>query len=213
MPTDLTLDILGAGGHAKVVIDALLSQGWPADRIRVRDDRIELQDTWLLGCRIFCPVLELGAPSERRIHAAVGSASLRQRWLQGSGLPISQWQSVIHAHACVATSAVVGPGSFVAARAVIGPDAKVGESCIVNHGAVVDHDCFVGAFCHVAPGAILGGAARIGNGVLIGSGAVVLPGIRIGAHAVVGAGAVVTRDVQAGVTVSGMPAMSRSENS
>ncbi len=213
MSTEASLDILGAGGHAKVVVDALLTLGWTADRIRVRDDRRELEGSLLQGCRVWCPVLPSEPPRERLVHAAVGSAMLRLRWLHGTGLAHKQWHTIIHPHASVARSSSVGPGCFVAARAVIGPDATLGESCIINHGAVVDHDCRVGAFCHVAPGAVLGGAVHLGVGVLVGAGAVILPGTCVGEHAVVGAGAVVAKDVSAGATVTGIPAIARSEHS
>jgi acetyltransferase-like isoleucine patch superfamily enzyme len=43
----------------------------------------------------------------------------------------------------------------------------------------------------------------------IGSGAVILGGVTIGTDALVGAGAVVTRDVPAGATVAGAPAVER----
>lgn len=49
-------------------------------------------------------------------------------------------------------------------------------------------------------------ATRVCKGASIGAGATILPGIVIGENAVVGAGSVVTRDVPAGVTVTGNPA-------
>jgi acetyltransferase-like isoleucine patch superfamily enzyme len=48
------------------------------------------------------------------------------------------------------------------------------------------------------------------RGAALGSGVIVLGGVRIGAGALVGAGAVVTHDVQAGETVAGVPARTRS---
>jgi len=48
---------------------------------------------------------------------------------------------------------------------------------------------------------------HIKSGASIGAGAVILPGITIGENAMVGAGAVVTRDVLAGSTVVGNPAI------
>lgn len=46
----------------------------------------------------------------------------------------------------------------------------------------------------------------VGDGVLIGRDAGVLRGVRVGARAIIGPHAVVTRDVPAGVAVSGVPA-------
>ena len=68
MPTD-TVQLLGAGGHARVVIDALLCCGWPVQRITPRDDRAELAGTLMLGCRIETPVLDQ-LPPHGQVHAA-----------------------------------------------------------------------------------------------------------------------------------------------
>lgn len=49
----------------------------------------------------------------------------------------------------------------------------------------------------------------IGKNVWIGGGAIILPGVTIGDDAIVGAGSIVTRDVAAGATVMGNPAVLR----
>jgi len=204
MPTDL-VNILGAGGHGRVVIDALLSCGWPAAQIRIRDDRLELHGRTMLDCAIEAPVL----PAVRlagKVHAAVGAANVRRDLLDKSGLGRSDWLTVVHPRAAIAASAVVGPGSFVAAQAVVGPCVRIGIGAIINHGSVVDHDCKLGDFCHVAPLASLGGGVCVGHGVLIGTGARVLPGLLIGDGAVIGAGAVVVASVPSGQTWLGVPA-------
>lgn len=58
-------------------------------------------------------------------------------------------------------------------------------------------------------GVEFGRPVRIGSDVWIGGGAIILPGVTIGDGAVIGAGSVVTRDVGAGVTVTGNPARAR----
>ncbi|MCW5641935.1 MAG: acetyltransferase [Rhodoferax sp.] len=204
MPTD-TVQLLGAGGHARVVIDALLCCGWPVQRITPRDDRAELAGTLMLGCRIETPVLGQ-LPPHGQVHAAIGDNAARQRLLEASGIAADLWLVVCHPAAVLAASARIGAGSFFAAQSVTGPNASIGRSVIVNHGAVVDHDCQVGHFSHIAPRASLGGGARVGQGVLVGAGAVILPGVTIGDRAVVGAGAVVLADVAPGITVTGVPA-------
>jgi len=199
------LYLIGAGGHCKVVIDALRSSGASLVGVKVRDGNRARQGAVLHGLEIETPdvVPDLcGA----QFHLAIGACDVRAKRhaeiVALGGAP----HTIIHASAIRATGAQIGEGSFIAAGAIIGPDAKIGASVIVNHGAVIDHDCVVGDFCHIAPNATLGGAVRVGNGVLIGSGAVVLPTLSIGNGAVIGAGAVVTRSVAANQIWVGNPA-------
>jgi len=200
-----TVHVLGAGGHGRVVVDALQLLGYATHAIRVRDDRRELHGSNMLGCAVESPIVPSGELTGW-VHAAVGVALIRQSLLEQSGLPAARWLTVVHPRACVADSATLGPASMVAAQAVIGPCAGLGVGVIVNHGAVVDHDCKVGAFAHIAPCASLGGGVQVGERVLVGAGARILPGVRIGDDVVIGAGAVVLSDVPPGETWTGLPA-------
>lgn len=140
--------------------------------------------------------------------AAIGGARGLDRlavheYFRANGVQI---ETVVHPHASVCLTAVLGSGSQVLAGAVVAADARLGEACIVNHHAVADHECVLGHGVHLAPGATLCGCVKIGNNVLIGAGAVVLPRVTIGENTIVGAGAVVTRDLPAGVVAMGNPA-------
>jgi sugar O-acyltransferase (sialic acid O-acetyltransferase NeuD family) len=202
MPTDSIL-ILGAGGHAKVVLDALLRQGLRREGVEVADDGVALQGREFLGA----PVRALAACLARRFHVAIGAAVARERAfgrLRGQGRVAL---SVLHTAASISPLAVLGEGVFVAAQAVVGPAAQLGEGVIVNHGAVVDHDCVVGAFSHIAPNATLGGGVTIGRRVLVGAGATLLPGVRVGDDTIIGAGALVARSIDGGGTWIGVPAV------
>lgn len=200
-----TVHVLGAGGHGRVVIDALQLLGYSPQVIHVRDDRQDFHGTTMLGCLVEAPILPPRV-LVGWVHAAVGSATIRQRLLERSGLPAERWLTIVHPRAYVASSASLGPAVIVTAQSVVGPCACVDAGVIVNHAAIVDHDCYVGAFSHIAPGASLGGGVYVGSGVLIGAGARVLPGVHIGDGAVVGAGAVVLTDVPPGQTWAGVPA-------
>jgi sugar O-acyltransferase (sialic acid O-acetyltransferase NeuD family) len=207
MPTD-SLAVLGAGGHAKVVLDALLC-AMPGVRIDLRDDDEAKAGVLLCGIAVACPIGDLAALLQP-VHVAIGNNRARRELGAALLAAGKQLLPVLHPAATVSHSARVAPGAFVAAQAVLGPEASVGAGAIVNHGAVIDHDCLVGAWSHVAPNATLGGAVVIGEDCLIGSGAAILPGISVGAGAIVGSGAVVTRDVPAGATVTGVPARTKS---
>jgi sugar O-acyltransferase (sialic acid O-acetyltransferase NeuD family) len=197
--------LIGSGGHAKVVLDALLAGGTPADAIRVRDGDPARIGARLFGIAIEGPELDPSLAGAK-VHVAIGACATRARLYAELAALGAVPHPIVHPAATVAASATLAAGAFVAAGAVIGPSARIGRGAIVNHNAVVDHDCSVGDWCHVSPGAILGGAARIGEGVLVGAGAALLPGIAAGANAIVGAGAVVTRPVPAGETWAGVPA-------
>ncbi|MFC5299832.1 NeuD/PglB/VioB family sugar acetyltransferase [Azospira restricta] len=196
--------LYGAGGHGKVVLDALLTSVDDLSGLLVVDANPELHGTEFLGFVVAMPGNCL-ALAPRNFHVSIGRCDVRRsvhEQLAGRG---HEAMTVVHPEAVVSRFARVESGSFLAARSVLGPGAAVGAGVVVNHGAVVDHDCTVGAFSHIAPNATLGGAVRIGPGVLIGAGAVVLPGVSIGEGATIGAGAVVVSDVAGFTTVVGVP--------
>jgi len=193
--------VFGAGGHAKVVLDALQRRG---EQVRLFDgDRRRQGDNVLGLCVEYVSHLGDLPPVG---HLAIGDNAVRARLLEELSIYDKKWFSVLHHDATIAVSAHLSAGVFVAARAVVGPDVAMATATIVNHGAVVDHDCILGCCCHVGPNATLGGGVGLGAGVLIGRGSVVLPGIAIGNNSRVGSGAVVTKDVPDNVTVIGVPA-------
>lgn len=190
--------IYGAGGHGKVVLDAMNSAN--VDCAGFVDDR-EIS-AWF-GLSLF-RLADLEQDAETYLHLAIGNCKTREQL--ATSLIKANFFSVTHPSAVIATTANIGLGAFLAAQSVVGPDAQIGMHCIINHAAVIDHDCIVGDFTHIAPQSSLGGGVKIGKGVLIGAGAVILPGITIGDYAIVGAGAVVTKNIASGMTVIGNPA-------
>jgi sugar O-acyltransferase (sialic acid O-acetyltransferase NeuD family) len=195
--------VLGAGGHARSVVDVLERAGHRV--VAVAGDaggrawHVEALETDL-------DALDRAAADALDVAVAIGSNPARTRLLgqvaeRGLAAP-----AVVAATATVAPHARLGAGTVVLEHAHVGPAASLGTAVVVNTAAVVEHDCTVGDGVHVAPGAVLLGAASVGAGSLVGSGARVLPGVRVGAGVTVGAGAVVTEDVPDGSTVVGVPA-------
>lgn len=201
--SERALWILGAGGHAKVVISALLAVS--RSDFALFDDAPPQFGTSLLGIDVASPIPRQASWDSARAlgHIAIGSNAARARLAQRIE---ASWETVVHPSAVVAPDVTCGHGSFLATHAVVHPGARIGSHCIVNTAAIVEHDCVVGDFCHVAPGAILTGGVRLGKRVLVGAGAVVRPNVSIGDDAICGAGAVVVADVPAGTTVVGVPA-------
>lgn len=193
------LVIVGAGGHAKVVLDALARASVAVRRVDLVDQQTARQGAELMG-HVVGPMPVEADLHGAHFHLAIGDCQARARLHAAlstrGGLP---W-TIVHPAACVGRGAELGSGSFVAAQAVVGPDTALGDGCIVNHGSVVDHDCRIGDFSHIAPRATLCGGVQIGSGVLVGAGATILPGVSVGDGAVIAAGTTVLRDVAAGET-------------
>lgn len=199
------LIVLGAGGHAKVVIETIQLTR-PHCEIAVLDDHRGVSET-ILGLPIVgrWSWLESNWP-DAEIMPALGANVRRAElgdWLRAAGRRMA---TIVHPQSVVSTSALVGDGCFVAAGAIVNAEVKLEQAVIVNTSASIDHDCHIGYASHIAPGSHLCGAVEVGSQTLIGAGATVLPGVRIGDDALVAAGAVVTRDVPDGGRVAGVPA-------
>jgi UDP-perosamine 4-acetyltransferase len=202
---------LGAGGHAKVVIDTLRLIGG-FDIVGLLDPRLELHGREVLGVPVIGDDGLLPEIARQGIHHAFigvggGDTTTRRREVyeraRSCGFDIV---TVIHPDATIALSAVIGAGATILAGAVVNAAATLGAHVIVNSAAVIEHDCEIGDHVHVSVGAMLGGGVRVGEATLIGLGAVVRHGISIGRLSIVGAGAVVVDDVPDGVVVVGTPA-------
>jgi|TARA_B110001469_G_C9647129_1_gene327675 sugar O-acyltransferase (sialic acid O-acetyltransferase NeuD family) len=194
--------IVGAGGHAKVVFEAMQVIG--INDVMVWDEDPSLEGKIFLDTHVRT-LLDIKFLS-RYSHIAIGDSKMR---LKLTNLLLSVGKeviTVIHPEATVSKYSFIKAGCFIAAKSVVAPSSRLGAGVIVNHGAIIDHDCNVGAFSHIAPHATLGGGVTIGDCCLIGSGAVVLPGLIIGNSVTVGAGAVVVSNIKEGRIVYGVPA-------
>lgn len=196
--------VLGAGGHAKVVADILLSQG--VEVAGFLDDDPQSWGLTRLGIQIRGPMDSFESYAPDGLIIGVGSNQARRLIAERLKQVDDLWRSALHPSCVIASSAQLGRGVVVAAAAVINPDSTIGDHAIINTGATVDHDCTIGEFVHLGPGVHLSGGVRVGSGALVGVGASLAPGCSVGEWAVVGAGSVVVRDIPAGVTAKGVPA-------
>lgn len=193
--------VIGAGGHAKVVIRAIQALGRRA--VAVFDDNPLLHGGLLLDVPIVGPVQLAREYPSRPSVVAIGNCDVRRRIVEECELP---WTTVIHPRAFVDASVSLGQGTVVLANAVVQVDSVVGDHVIVNHAATIDHDCVVEDYVHLAPGVHLAGNVFVGKGAFMGIGAVAIPGKRIGDGTVVGAGTVIIDDLPAHAVAVGVPA-------
>jgi sugar O-acyltransferase (sialic acid O-acetyltransferase NeuD family) len=202
---------LGAGGHARVVLDAIREAqeqeiiglidfsestiGNFVDGVEILGSEARLEELHQLGIRhVFNGI---GGISNNTLHAEVYRRVARQGF---------EFITVVHPRATVSRQASIDSGAVLLAGAIVNSGTVIGANVIVNSNATIEHDCIIGNHAHVAPGAILAGNVKVGEGVHVGAGAIIRQGVVLENHAIVGAGAVVIKDVPAGVCVIGVPA-------
>ncbi|WP_439595573.1 NeuD/PglB/VioB family sugar acetyltransferase [Falsiroseomonas sp.] len=197
--------VIGAGGHALVVIEALRAMGRPVAGLL--DDgapRPPLLGCAILGTTALLPDLRRQGLAEAAVAVGDNATRLRLGALcetAGFGLPLVQ-----HPAALVSPSALLGAGCQVMARAVVGPQARLGRLVLVNTGAIVEHECRLEEAVHLGPGAVLCGGVAVGPRSLVAAAAVVRPGVALGADVQVAPGAAVGGPLGDGARVGGVPA-------
>lgn len=200
--------VVGGGGHAKVVLDVLLSAGIPVagftDPGRTLGERIGAVPC--LGDDTSWPSL-LAQGTREAIVALGDNARRRQAGIALRKLGF-QLINAIHPNAVISPSAALGSGIACMPGAIVNAFATIGDDSIVNTSASIDHDCRIGSGVHVAPGCHLAGSVEVGDLALLGVGSTIGRGrpLRIGIGAIVGVGSVVIHDVPPGATVIGHPA-------
>lgn len=202
----MALYIVGAGGVGRESLDVALATG-----LDVAGFLDEACDEAAGGTPRACvrdrPVTRPGdAPATSEFLVGIADPGARRRLarlLCERGLSPA---TLVHPRAIVGPETVVGPGCLVMGGAHVSSSVRLGEHVQVHYNATVGHDARLDDYVSVYPGANVAGNVHLEPDATVGTGAVVLQGLTVGRGAFVGAGAVVTRDVEAGVTVVGIPA-------
>ncbi len=197
---DERIAVLGAGGHAAVIVATLHAMGRTVAALF--DDSPKNWGKNVLGVPVRGPIAAVRESTCTRAIIGVGDNGLRKRISHEIEI---EWTTAVHPFSSVHPDVTLGPGTVVFAGGIVQAGARIGAHVILNTRASVDHHCHVGDYAHIAV-AHLGGGASIGEGVFLALGSIVLPGLHVGDWAVVGAGAVVTRNVAPATTVVGVPA-------
>lgn len=198
--------IVGAGGHAKVIIDIL--QQNKTYQIVGLIDKEETSGFW--GIPILGKDVNLSDLKEQEnvslAFVALGNNILRERVSQRVLEAGYKLINVISSSAMISSKIKMGTGIAVMHGAIINADTEIGNGCIVNSNSSIDHECRIGEYTHIAPGVAISGGTKIGKGCFLGTGCRVIDKVKIGDDVVVGAGGVVINDIQSRCTVVGVPA-------
>lgn len=203
--------IIGAGDHAKVLLDILLEQDVTV--IGLTDKSIS-KGTCIYGVPVIGDDSEILKYKTDEIElvngiGSVGNTSIRQKVFSSLKEKGYFFRSVIHEASIVSKRAKLGEGVQLLAGAIVNIEAEIDDNTIINTKTSIDHGCVIGKHCHIAPGCSFSGCVRIGDCTHIGTGTSIIQGINIGKNVLIGAGSVVINDVSDNEKAFGVPARVR----
>ncbi len=198
--------IIGAGGHARVILD-VLNYDRNIEIVAFVDKEIHGFDEKIMGI----PVLHLILPDllKSGIKGAiigVGDNKIRKDYYEKFRNMGIELVNAIHPAVHLSRNAKIGKGVVIAAGATIATGAEIGNNVIVNTGAIIEHEDILEDHVHIAPGTVLAGRVKVKEGAFIGAGCVVKQYVTIGENAIIGAGSVVLEDIPENAVAVGAPA-------
>lgn len=191
------INLYGASGHSKVIVDLVLSNDYFIDKII--DDNPKFQE--ILGIKVHKNT-NIHFDDVAKWIISIGNNKIRKKIAANLNLKFS---TIIHKNAIISNFSTINEGTVIMAGAIVNPDVTIGKHCIINTNAVVEHDCVIEDFVHISPSASLAGGVIVGEGTHVGIGASIIQGISIGKWVVIGAGAVIVKDIPDYVTIVGNP--------
>ncbi len=196
-PSPKPVIVLGAGGHAKVVAEALIQSGHEILGFVTPD--LE-PGTVLFGHSVLGDddVINEFSPDNVMLANGVGALPYQNlRWRLASKMRKQRYKflTIIHPLAIIASDVVLNEGVQVMAGSVVQPGTQIGQDSIINTGVLLDHDCSIGRNCHLAPGVACSGGVHVGKDSHLGTGTIVIQNISIGENSIVAAGSVIYKNV------------------
>lgn len=191
------INVIGASGHAKVVIEIAEQQAVAVQHVYDSNPDIGT----LAGYKVLHQS-GIAGNTDIPFIIAIGNNAVRKKL--SDSLPVA-FTTLIHPHTSISRRATAGAGTVIMAGVSVNSGTRIGRHCIINTNASVDHDCIIEDYVHISPNTGLAGNVFVGEGTHVGIGSQVIQGIRIGRWATVGAGTVVIRDIPDYAVVVGNP--------
>jgi acetyltransferase EpsM len=189
------MNLYGASGHCKVIIDIIESNG--GNITAIYDDNKKINKL------LDYDVNSLTGKLDGTFIITIGNNQIRKKTVDKLDC---DFVNAIHPKAILSKHSRLGQGTVVMAGAIISSDVRIGNHVIINHNATVDHDCVLCDFVHISPNAGLSGNVEVLEGAHIGIGSQIIQGVKIGKWSTIGAGAIVIEDVPDFAVVVGNPA-------
>lgn len=162
--------IIGAGGHAKVVIDTIQnSMSNELEIIGVLDngDIDEIYGVKKIGG--FNDIIKY---KDCYFHIALGNENLRISLSNLIGE--EKLVTVVHKTAFVSNKSIIAKGVYIGAMCVVNPNVKIGLCSIINTGSIIEHDSEICDFAHLSYRTLVGSNCKVKNKKYLEMGTILL---------------------------------------
>jgi sugar O-acyltransferase (sialic acid O-acetyltransferase NeuD family) len=194
------LIIIGAGGGAKMCIDAIeVSNEYQV--VGLLDDKIEIGNN-LLNIPVIGNLKCINELIEMNINSFVIAFGVLERRNKRFELYTSlkelgcNFPNIIHPRAIVEKTVLIGEGNVILAGANIGSCVKLGNLNYINNNSLVSHDCVLSDNIHIAPAAALASSIIIESHVLVGMNTTLYFGIKIGEYSTILNGLTINNNIE-----------------
>ena len=202
--------LLGAGGHAREVLDVIEACRQAGDDVEVLgyivDKKYGLPGTIINEKQILGDFdWYANRASELYAICAVGNPVLRFRFAKRVKSLKGKFISFIHPKATITKWTTIGQGVIIAAGCVLTNHILLGNHVHLNPGCTIGHDTIIGDYVTLTQGVNIAGKVKISDGCFIGTGSNIIDRIHVGEWSIIGAGSTVIHNIPANTTVVGVP--------
>ena len=183
--------IIGAGGHAKEILDVFEKRKEETDLYFYDDISINIPELLYGKYRVLRKIDEVRNLflKDKRFVIGIGNPLARRKFANHFIQIGGDLTSIISPNCVIGNhNVVLGHGLNIMHGVIITNDVNIGDGTLINANANVHHGSTIGKYCEISPGCRINGNVRIGNYCSIGSGSVLIPQIVIGNNVTIGAG-------------------------
>lgn len=167
--------IIGAGGHGKVIADAIVKAG-QYNLLGFVDAKLPIGTTVFGDYKIIETQDNIASlmNDSTKFIIGIGNNEVRSKIYTQFANSLA-WATVNHPSAVIAGDVKIGEGSVLLANAVVNASSTIGQFTIIDSGVIVDHECAIGSFSHLTIGTLVGSNSKLKSNLKTELGQIIKP--------------------------------------